>query len=64
MPQVAYESGNSVGVIKQHYLDLMTPSLAQAWFNVTGGAVSEYKKGLTKAAEVAQQTQSNEDNGD
>lgn len=63
VPQVAYESGNSVAVIKQHYLDLMTPSLAQAWFNVTVGAVSDYKKGLTKAAEVAKQPQSSEDDG-
>lgn len=33
--QVAYESGNSVAVIKRHYLDLMPPGVAEAWFAVT-----------------------------
>lgn len=33
--QVAYECGNSVEVIKRHYLDLMTPSMADAWFSTT-----------------------------
>ncbi|HEY3855715.1 MAG TPA: hypothetical protein VGO67_15105 [Verrucomicrobiae bacterium] len=44
VPQVAYESGNSVAVIKKHYLDLMTPSMAKAWFATTRLAVYNYEK--------------------
>ena len=41
VPQVALESGNSVAMIKKHYLDLMTPSVAKAWFSVTRKVVDE-----------------------
>lgn len=44
VPQVAYESGNSVSIIKRHYLDLMPPSLAEAWFAVTPKSVYEYRQ--------------------
>ena len=44
VPQIAYESGNSVDIIKRYYLDLMTPSVAEAWFAVTPIAVYEYKE--------------------
>ncbi len=50
VPKVAWESGNSVAVIKRHYLDLMTPSLAQAWFNITPSVVLEYRRAQAKAA--------------
>ena len=50
VPAVAYESGNSVAVIKKHYLDLMEPSVAQAWFDVTPLAVLKYQKERSQAA--------------
>jgi integrase len=42
--KVASESGNSVSVIKRHYLDLMPPSVAHAWFSVTPAVVHQYRK--------------------
>jgi integrase len=42
VPQVAYESGNSTSIIKQHYLQLMPPSTAQAWFSITPMVVQRY----------------------
>jgi hypothetical protein len=44
VPRIAYESGNSDYVIKQHYLKLLLPSEAQAWFAVTPKAVDDFKK--------------------
>jgi len=44
--KVAYESGNSVSVIKRHYLDLMPPSVAQAWFAVTPAFVHKYRAAM------------------
>jgi integrase len=49
VPKVAYESGNSVAVIKCYYLDLMTPSVAEAWFAVTPIVVYQYKKEKAKS---------------
>jgi integrase len=40
--QVAYESGNSTSIIKQHYLQLMPPSTAEAWFFITPVVVHRY----------------------
>jgi len=60
VPRVAYESGNSVAVIKRHYLDLMSPSVAQAWFAVTQSVVGKYKDELERAAEAAKTAQSGE----
>ena len=42
VPQVAYESGNSTSIIKQHYLQLMPPSTAEAWFSITPIVVHRY----------------------
>ena len=42
VPQVAYESGNSTSIIKQHYLQLMPPSTAEAWFSITPNVVHRY----------------------
>ena len=47
VPQVAYEAGNSVAVIKKHYLDLMTPSVAEAWFAVTPAAVRDFEGAIS-----------------
>lgn len=41
--KVAYESGNSVEVIKKYDLDLLTPSIAEAWFAVTRSVVLHYE---------------------
>jgi integrase len=43
VPRVAYESGNSTSIIKQHYLQLMPPSTAEAWFSITPIVVHRYK---------------------
>jgi len=42
VPQVAYESGNSTSIIKQYYLQLMPPSMAEAWFSITPVVVRHY----------------------
>ncbi len=52
VPQVAYESGNSVSVIKKHYLDLMTPSEAEAWFATTRSVVGQYERELEESAKA------------
>ena len=52
VPQVAYESGNSVAVIKKHYLDLMTPSEAGAWFAITRSAVGQYEDELAESTDA------------
>jgi hypothetical protein len=44
VPQVAFESGNSVQVIKLHYLNLMRPTEAEAWFAVSRSVVGEYRR--------------------
>ena len=44
VPQVAYESGNSTYIIKKHYLNLMPPSAAEAWFGVTRLEVARYEE--------------------
>ena len=49
VPQIAYESGNSVAVIKKHYLDLMTPSEAGAWFATTRLLVLNYESEMKKS---------------
>ena len=51
VPQVAYESGNSTYIITKHYLNLLPPSAAEAWFAVTRLAVARYEEELesTKA---------------
>ncbi len=53
VPQVAYESGNSVDVIKKFYLDLMPPSVAEAWFAVTPIAVLNYQREQAKSCPVS-----------
>jgi integrase len=53
VPQVAYESGNSVEVIKRHYLNLMTPSVAEAWLRVTPSLVHDYERELEQQVEGA-----------
>jgi integrase len=55
VPEVAFHSGNSVDVIKRHYLDLMSPSAAEAWFAVTPIVVYNYKQ---ESAAKAKQKQS------
>ena len=50
VPRVAYESGNSVAVIKKYYLDLFTPSVAEEWFSVTRTAVAEEERKMELAA--------------
>ena len=37
------ESGNSTSIIEQHYLQLMPPSTAEAWFSITPVVVHRYK---------------------
>ena len=44
VPQVAYESGNSTSIIKQHYLQPMPASTAAAWFSITPVVVHRYKE--------------------
>ena len=44
VPRVAYESGNSTSIIKQHYLQLMPPSTAEAWFSITPIVVHRYQE--------------------
>ena len=41
--QVTYASGNSVEVIKNYYLDLLTLSVAEAWFAVTRSVVHHHE---------------------
>jgi integrase len=48
VPRVAYESGNSVAIIKAYYLDLLTPSTAKEWFAVNRLVVSRYEDELKK----------------
>jgi integrase len=43
VPRVAYESGNSVQIIKTNYLGLLTPSEAAAWFAVDRVLVGKYE---------------------
>jgi integrase len=52
--QVAYESGNSVAVIKKYYLNLLRPSAAQAWFDTNRAVVLQYRH------EVSQERQQGE----
>jgi integrase len=40
IPQVAIYSGNSPAVIRQHYLRVVKPELAKAWFDVRPGATA------------------------
>jgi integrase len=51
VPTVAYESGNSVAIVKRHYLDLMTPSQAEAWFAITTNVVGEFAESQAKSTE-------------
>ena len=44
VPQVAFESVNSVQVIKLNYLNLMRPTEAEAWFAVSRSVVGEYRR--------------------
>jgi integrase len=55
--QVAYESGNSVAVIKRHYLDLLSPSIAQAWFAITRSVVLDYQDELNQEAQHVESDQ-------
>lgn len=50
VPQVAYESGNSVAVIKRNYLELMPKSQAEAWFSVTRKVVGQYESKLQQGS--------------
>ncbi len=54
VPQVAYESGNSVAMIKKHYLSLMTQTAAKEWFAIDRetvfAGIEERKKALKKTA--------------
>jgi integrase len=56
VPEVAFHSGNSVDVIKRHYLDLMTPSTAEAWFAVNPLAVYNFEQELKAEATQNRQT--------
>jgi hypothetical protein len=42
-------AGNSVGIIQSNYKSLVTPSAAEAWFNITPISVRAYaeEKGLS-----------------
>jgi integrase len=55
MAEAALQAGNSEAIIKKHYLDIKSPSEAEAFFSIMP------KRGLTKAKNVAVEiTQANE----